>query len=293
MRVFRPVARASLRIMIGSVLPHLQAGFGGGYKLIFPGTSHRTTLGALHRQGIDGTVRPGAACSGALPRVTPCGRRSTRRRHDSGRAGRSAIWPGAGAGFPDRRGASRARAGSSWRTRRGDGFRHPRPRRQTWLWREMIPGRATRCRVSRCCFIIARPAGREECLPACSGRTPTRSTARFPINALRRIAATGRLGGWAIRRLLPVAQRHRRGRRIAGGVHAALGARAGRRPDRAGLCPTAYMNESGRGWARFSSLPNKTRSGEAAGARDRGDRHGRAVPAPCASASFPRGGLRM
>ena len=50
---FRPVARADLRILIGSVLPHLQAGFGGGYKLIFPGTSHRSTLGALHRQGLD------------------------------------------------------------------------------------------------------------------------------------------------------------------------------------------------------------------------------------------------
>jgi hypothetical protein len=53
-RVFRPVARADLRIMIGSVLPHLQAGFGGGYKLIFPGTSHRSTLGALHRMGLGG-----------------------------------------------------------------------------------------------------------------------------------------------------------------------------------------------------------------------------------------------
>lgn len=51
-RVFRPVAEAKLRILIGSVLPHLQAGFGGGYKLIFPGTSHRSTLGALHRQGL-------------------------------------------------------------------------------------------------------------------------------------------------------------------------------------------------------------------------------------------------
>ena len=53
-RVFRPVARASLRILVGSVLPHLQAGFGGGSKLIFPGTSHRSTLGALHRQGLTG-----------------------------------------------------------------------------------------------------------------------------------------------------------------------------------------------------------------------------------------------
>src|SRR5438309_1651281 len=53
-RVFRPVAEAGLRILIGSVLPHLQAGFGGGYKLIFPGTSHRSTLGALHRKGLGG-----------------------------------------------------------------------------------------------------------------------------------------------------------------------------------------------------------------------------------------------
>ena len=53
-RVFRPVAEANLRVLISSVLPHLQAGFGGGYKLIFPGTSHRSTLGALHRRGLDG-----------------------------------------------------------------------------------------------------------------------------------------------------------------------------------------------------------------------------------------------
>ena len=52
LRVFRPVAQADLRILVGSVLPHLQAGFGGGYKLIFPGTSHRSTLGALHHQGL-------------------------------------------------------------------------------------------------------------------------------------------------------------------------------------------------------------------------------------------------
>ncbi len=67
-RVFRPVAEADLRILIGSVLPHLQAGFGGGYKLIFPGTSHRSTLGALHRQGLVGRVR----------RDRPAGRRRGR-----------------------------------------------------------------------------------------------------------------------------------------------------------------------------------------------------------------------
>lgn len=55
-RVFRPVAEAGVRILVGSVLPHMQAGFGGGWKLIFPGTSHRTTLGALHGHGLDGDM---------------------------------------------------------------------------------------------------------------------------------------------------------------------------------------------------------------------------------------------
>ncbi len=53
-KVFRAVVRADLRILVGSVLPHMQAGFGGGYKLIFPGTSHRSTLSAIHRRGLGG-----------------------------------------------------------------------------------------------------------------------------------------------------------------------------------------------------------------------------------------------
>ena len=65
-RVFKPVAEAGLRILIGSVLPHLQAGFGGGYKLIFPGTSHRTTLGALHRQGLGKTGDAATLLGGSL-----------------------------------------------------------------------------------------------------------------------------------------------------------------------------------------------------------------------------------
>ena len=64
-RIFRPVAEADLRILIGSVLPHLQAGFGGGYKLILPGTSHRTTLGALHRQGLGRGCDAGRLLGGA------------------------------------------------------------------------------------------------------------------------------------------------------------------------------------------------------------------------------------
>lgn len=51
-RVFRPVVEADLRVLVGSVLPHLQAGFGGGYKLIVPGCAHRSTLGAVHRRGL-------------------------------------------------------------------------------------------------------------------------------------------------------------------------------------------------------------------------------------------------
>jgi len=68
-RVFRPVARADLRILVGSVLPHMQAGFGGGYKLIFPGTSHRTTLAALHRRGLggDGAARLLGGDAGSNP----------------------------------------------------------------------------------------------------------------------------------------------------------------------------------------------------------------------------------
>ena len=76
-RVFRPVARADLRVLIGSVLPHLQAGFGGGYKLIFPGTSHRATLGALHRQGLD-RGRRGSLTGRRRSRATRCARRSMR-----------------------------------------------------------------------------------------------------------------------------------------------------------------------------------------------------------------------
>ena len=67
-RVFRPVAQASLRIMIGSVLPHLQAGFGGGYKLIFPGTSHRSTLAGSASPGNRAASRPSMLAWGTCRR---------------------------------------------------------------------------------------------------------------------------------------------------------------------------------------------------------------------------------
>jgi len=47
----RRVAEADLRIVVSSVNPHLQAGFGGGYKMLFPGCAHLETIGALHRLG--------------------------------------------------------------------------------------------------------------------------------------------------------------------------------------------------------------------------------------------------
>ncbi|MBS3733416.1 MAG: DUF2088 domain-containing protein [Phycisphaerae bacterium] len=53
----RRVAEADLRIIISSVNPHLQAGFGGGYKMLYPGCAHESTIGALHRLGVGRTDR--------------------------------------------------------------------------------------------------------------------------------------------------------------------------------------------------------------------------------------------
>lgn len=50
--VDRGVATADLRIVVSSLSPHLQAGFGGGYKMLIPGCAHLDTIRALHRQGI-------------------------------------------------------------------------------------------------------------------------------------------------------------------------------------------------------------------------------------------------
>ena len=90
-RVYEPVARADLRILIGSVLPHLQAGFGGGYKLIFPGTSHRSTLGALHRQGLTGDGDAGLLLGGDAASQPDATGDSPRRRDCWGHASRSAT----------------------------------------------------------------------------------------------------------------------------------------------------------------------------------------------------------
>ncbi|MGB2821883.1 MAG: lactate racemase domain-containing protein [Phycisphaerae bacterium] len=53
----RGVARADVRILIASVTPHLQAGFGGGYKMYVPGCAHLQTIRALHRLGLGRRAR--------------------------------------------------------------------------------------------------------------------------------------------------------------------------------------------------------------------------------------------
>ncbi len=53
----RKIAQADLRIVISSVSPHLQAGFGGGYKMFLPGCASLETIRNLHRLGIGRTAR--------------------------------------------------------------------------------------------------------------------------------------------------------------------------------------------------------------------------------------------
>ena len=48
----RQVAMSELRIIVSSVSPHLQAGFGGGYKMFFPGCCEISSIRQLHRFGI-------------------------------------------------------------------------------------------------------------------------------------------------------------------------------------------------------------------------------------------------
>ena len=58
LRIDRGVVEADLRIVISSVSPHLQAGFGGGYKMILPGCAHIETIRQLHRLGVHRRPRP-------------------------------------------------------------------------------------------------------------------------------------------------------------------------------------------------------------------------------------------
>ena len=213
-RVFRPVARADLRILVGSVLPHLQAGFGGGYKLIFPGTSHRSTLGALHARGLagdhaarllgsDAAENPmRRAIRSAAARLGPCLSIS----HLLGPPG-SVLH--VAAGHPD---AVQDRlAGEALRR-----FRAPAVDPATvdavvagndpWPGDPMMSFKVLLQHRAAC-----RPGG---VLAGFFWTDPREIDRSVPMPVLRGVAATGRPGGWALRRGLAAADR------VASALHA-------------------------------------------------------------------------
>jgi len=187
------------------VLPHLQAGFGGGYKLIFPGTSHRSTLGALHHQGL-GAQSDAAGLLGGDAASNPM---------------RQAIHEAA------------SKLGPCWSISHligglGQVFRviagHPEP------VQDLLAAEARK----RFCAPLAPAADlivagndpwpgdpmqsfkvllhhRAACRPGgvlvgLFWTDPVEIDRSFPIATLRSIAMTGALGGWTIRRFLPVAE---------------------------------------------------------------------------------------
>jgi hypothetical protein len=206
-RVFRPVVRADLRVLIGSVLPHLQAGFGGGYKLIFPGTSHRSTLGALHAKGLagdhagtllgsDATENPmRLAIRSAAAKLGPCLSIS----HLLGPPGTILE---VAAGHPD---AVQDRLVGEARRR----FQAPRIDPSTvdlviagndpWPGDPMMSFKVLLQHRAAC-----RPGG---VLAGFFWTDPAAIDRSVPMPALRGIAATGRFGGWALRRGLLAADR--------------------------------------------------------------------------------------
>lgn len=54
----RALVRADLRLIVSGVSPHLQAGFGGGAKMIAPGCAHVSTISDLHFLGLPRQARP-------------------------------------------------------------------------------------------------------------------------------------------------------------------------------------------------------------------------------------------
>lgn len=208
-RVFRPVAEADLRVLIGSVLPHLQAGFGGGSKLIFPGTSHRSTLGALHRRGIG----PGSGSGGAAGLLGVDASANPMRR--SIRAASALLGPclsvshllGAPgqvlrvrAGHPDpvqdaladeaRRRFQAPDAPPAALIVAGN---HPWPGDPMQSFKVLLQHRAA-CRAGGV-------------LAGFFWTDPAEIDRSFPTSAMRAIAATGVLGGWVLRRGLTLADR--------------------------------------------------------------------------------------
>jgi nickel-dependent lactate racemase len=53
-KIDRGVAEADVRIIVSSVSVHVQAGFGGGYKMFFPGVASIETIRQIHRLGLTG-----------------------------------------------------------------------------------------------------------------------------------------------------------------------------------------------------------------------------------------------
>jgi hypothetical protein len=211
-RVFCPVVQADLRILIGSVLPHLQAGFGGGYKLIFPGTSHRSTLGAIHAKGLgandagrllgsnadDNPMR--RAIRQAAAKLGPC----TSISHLIGAPGQIIR---VRSGHPDpvqddlaTEARRRFRAPDSRPADLVIAGNHPWPGDPMQSFKVLLQHRAA-----------GKPGS---VLVGFFWTDPEEIDRSFPMPAMRAIAASGTVGGWAIRRGLAMADR------IASSLHA-------------------------------------------------------------------------
>jgi hypothetical protein len=204
-RVFRPVARADQRILIGSVLPHLQAGFGGGYKLIFPGTSHRSTLGAIHSKGLGagdagrllGSVADAnpmrLAIRAAAAKLGPC----TSISHILGAPGQIfRVRSGHPDAVQDDLAAEVRRRYCARESPTADlvaAGNHPWPGDPLQSFKVLLQHRAA-----------GRPGG---VLIGFFWTDPEEIDRSFPMGALRAIAASGVVGGWAIRRGLTLADR--------------------------------------------------------------------------------------
>lgn len=205
-RVFRPVARADVRVLIGSVLPHLQAGFGGGYKLIFPGTSHRSTLGALHRQGLSAGSDAGRLLGGraaanpmrqaiheAAGRLGLCVSIS----HLIGSPGMIfRVLAGRPESVQDELAAEARRRFEAPPAPPADVVvvgNHPWPGDPMQSFKALLHHRAA-----------CRPGG---VLVGLFWTDPDEIDRSMPRSAMRLIAGAGAPGGWAIRRLVPLAER--------------------------------------------------------------------------------------
>jgi hypothetical protein len=207
-RVFRPVAEADVRVLIGSVLPHMQAGFGGGYKLIFPGCSHRTTLGALHRQGLGDGPHDAARLLGGDVSANPM-RRAIRHAAERLGGGYFSIShvlgpPGTilnvAAGDVDS--VQRELSGEVHRRFRAAVDRpadvvivgnHPWPGDPMQSFKVLLNHRAA--------------AAADGVLVGLFWTDPEEIDRSFPMPALRAVAATGAIGGWVVRRGLKAADR--------------------------------------------------------------------------------------